>query len=293
MDSLLINILTQTLTFLPLALGISISYTLLRATDMTLDGSFVLGGGVFAKLVTSGFSPILSAILALGAGSGAGIMVSLIQKKGKIDPLMAGILATFILSSVNLLLMGRPNINLLSSTTLVSSAFGNGELFGWALIAAYCFGFCGLSLLLLHSRIGLILRGVGDNPTLLQRIGHPIEFYRCLGFAFTNMLAAASGLLTVQTIGYADIGMSFGMTLTGIGAICVGQHIMRTFINFFTKRIVAEFSACLIGVVLYFTAVNTLLRFDLNPIYLKTVIGIILIVFLRNSLGVGKMERAL
>src|ERR1700722_17639226 len=110
---------TQSLTFLPLALGITISYRLLRATDMTLDGSFVVGAAVFARLLTLGFSPLFACVIALMSGSMAGIMVSLIQKGGRVDPLLAGVLATFILTSANLIIMGRPNINLLSQHTLV------------------------------------------------------------------------------------------------------------------------------------------------------------------------------
>ena len=65
MIALLLATLTQSLTLIPLALGINLSYTLLRVTDMTIDGSFVLGAGVFAQLVTMGISPILAFLVAL------------------------------------------------------------------------------------------------------------------------------------------------------------------------------------------------------------------------------------
>src|SRR5262245_49575817 len=120
MGTLIFAVLPQALTFLPLAFGIDISYTALRATDMTLAVSFVLGAAVFARFITLGFSPALAVVLALLAGGCAGIMVSFIQRGGKVDPLLAGILATFILTSGNLALMGRPNINLLSQHTLLS-----------------------------------------------------------------------------------------------------------------------------------------------------------------------------
>lgn len=283
MLALLFAIATQSLTFLPLALGISVSYTILRATDMTLDGSFVLGAGIFARLVTLGFSPITAGLFALLAGALAGIMVSLIQRGGKVDPLLAGVLATFILASGNLALMGRPNINLLSETTLVSDAFTRSNTQGWLLVAGYCAAFCILTCLLISSRLGLTLRALGDNPQLLKRLGKNVEAYRMLGFAFTNLLAAAAGCLTAQTIGYADIGMGFGMTLTGIGAIILGQQIVRLVAKSISLRVVTEFFACLTGVLLYFFAINALLRLDVNPIYLKMVLGIVLILFLRAA----------
>ena len=285
METFLFSILTQALTFLPLALGISISYTLLRATDMTLDGSFVLGAVVFARLVTLGFSPYFAAPLALLAGGLAGVMVSLIQKGGKVDPLLAGVLATFILTSGNLALMGRPNINLLSEPTMFSSAFAKSDAAGWLLVATYCFFICITTCLIIRSRFGLTLRALGDNPSLLQRLGFSIERYRILRFALTNTLAATSGLLTAQTIGYADIGMGFGMTLTGIGTIILGQQIMHIFIKSSYKRVFFEISSCLAGVLLYFFAVNGLLRFNIDSTYLKMLLGLILIIFLRTAIN--------
>jgi len=283
MFDLIFAVITQSLTFLPLALAISISYSILRATDMTLDGSFVLGAGVFALLVTLGFSPYFAGFAALFAGSLSGVMVASIQRGGRVDPLLAGVLATFILTSVNLIIMGRPNINLLSQHTLVSDAFAKSDLKGWLLIAIYSSIICIASCVLIRTRFGLLLRALGDNASLLKRLGAPIELYRVAGFAFTNMLAAASGMLTAQTVGYADISMGFGMTLTGIGAILLGQQIIRVILKKSIHRIFLEFTACLIGVILYFFAINSLLRLDINPVYLKMILGCILILFLRSA----------
>jgi putative ABC transport system permease protein len=292
MSQIIYAVLTQVLTFLPLAIGISISYRLLRATDMTLDGSFVLGAAVFARLVTLGFSPVLAGLIALISGSLAGVMVSLIQKGGRVDPLLAGVLATFILTSGNLVIMGRPNISLLSQHTLLSSTFAHSDLQGWFLVAMYSLGFCLISYVLIRSRFGLMLRALGDNPDLLKRLGNPIEYYRVAGFALTNTLAAAAGILTAQTSSYADISMGFGMTLTGIGAIILGQQILRAFIRSPYLRGLAEFSACLIGVLVYFFAINALLRLDIDTVYLKMCLGILLIVFLRTAVKPNKMSNA-
>lgn len=283
MSTLTYAVITQSITFLPLALAISISYRILRATDMTLDGSFVLGAAIFAKTITLGFSPIFASLCALVAGMCAGMMVSLIQRGGKVDPLLAGVLATFILASVNLMMMGRPNINLLNETTLVSHAFSISDAHGWIVVAAYCSTFCALTYILIRSRFGLSLRALGDNPNLLKRLGKNIEIYRLAGFAYTNMLAAASGCLTAQTVGYADINMGYGVTLIGIGTIIMGHHVLRYVVKKQTLRITYEMIACLIGVIIYFFAINGLLRLELNPIYVKMVLGILLIFFLRTA----------
>lgn len=281
MMDLLFNIATQCVTFIPLALGISISYHLLRATDMTIDSSFVLGAAVFAKLITLGFSPYLALVIAILGGMLAGVMVATIQRRGRIDPLLAGVLATFILSGFNLVLMGKPNIGLLDQTTLVSPAFAINDYLGWALTSLYAFLFCALAYFILSTRFGLTLRAFGDNPNLLKRLGKNIEAYRIAGFALTNGLAAASGCLTAQTVGYADIGMGFGMTLTGIGAIIIGQQLLKRIYQNTLFRFGKELIACLIGVFSYFLAMNILLKLNVDPIYLKMILGVLLILCLR------------
>lgn len=285
MLSLIIVVITQAIPFILLAFGISISYHILRATDMTIDGSFVIGAAVFARLISMGHTPALSASVALFCGACAGLLTAFIQRGGRVDSLLAGVLATFILSSVNLIIMGKPNISLLSSDTLVSAAFNKSDLAGWLVTAAYSLSLCFIVYCILRSRIGLTLRAFGDNPVLLKRMGKHIERYRMIGFALTNMLAAAAGCLTAQVVGYADVGMGFGMTLTGIGSIILGQHILRRLYKTNYFRATAEFFSCLIGVLLYFFSLNLLLRLDINPVYLKMILGLLLIVFLRASVN--------
>lgn len=287
MSALFIAALSQTIMFLPMALALYVSFCILRAIDMTLDGSFVLGAAIFARLVELNISPIVAAISAILSGAIVGVGVSVMQRGQKIDSLLAGVLATFILLSGNLIIMGRPNISLLSQVTLVSKAFQNSELIGLILAALFSGIFCLAVCIILLTRFGLILRALGDNSNLLERRGKPIELYRSLGFAMTNGLAAVSGCLTAQTVGYADISMSYGMTLTALGTVVLGRQILSVVLSCRKFNIGSEFSACFIGVLFYFFAVNGLLRLEINPLYLKMLLGLVLIIFLRLA-GVTK-----
>jgi putative tryptophan/tyrosine transport system permease protein len=280
---IVLSILTNTLPFLPFAFAVAISFNILRATDMTLDGSFVLGAGIFAHLIILGISPVVAALAAIVAGMLAGVLVASIQRGGRVDPLLAGVLATFILASVSLILMGRPNISLLSYTTLVSSAFNLSEFYGWSLIALYIGITCFLVILLFRAGVGLRLRALGDNPQLLTRLGYSLEANRILGFAITNGLAAFAGMLNAQTTGFADIGMGYGMTLTGIGAVILGRQLLQLCRHTHLFRIIGEFFSALLGVIFYFSVMVLLLRFDVNPVYLKMCMGIMLIFFLRAA----------
>lgn len=283
MINLFIAVFSQAIIFLPLAIALYISFCVLRATDLTLDGSFVLGAGIFAHLLQLGYSPIFSCISALLAGAAAGIGVSAIQRGQKINSLLAGVLATFILTSGNLIVMGQPNISLLNKTTLLSTAFQHAKLYSIGLSAIYSIALFALACLLMKSKIGLTLRAFGDNQTLLKRMGKSIENYRMFGFACTNCLAAASGCLTAQTVGYADIGMGLGVTLTALGAVILGKQLFSVLIKTQRFNIATEFSACFLGVIFYFFAINSLLRLEIDPLYLKIFLGIILIIFLRSA----------
>jgi putative ABC transport system permease protein len=221
-------------------------------------------------------------LVALLAGGLAGVLTATIQRGSRIDPLLAGVLATFILSSLNLIIMGKPNISLLLQPTFLTLFASDGYQYTLTLVS-YALIMIMLAFTLLQSRFGLLLRAFGDNPHLLMRLGKNIENYRLLGFALTNMLAAGSGILTAQTVGYADIGMGFGMTLTGIGTIILGQQIFSRFMSRGLLRAGMEFLACLLGVVLYFISLNLLLQLDIDPLYLKMILGFVLILFLRSA----------
>ena len=57
------------LIFSLVALGVFISFRLLRFPDLTVDGSFPLGGAVCATLIAAGTDPFLATIAATFAGA--------------------------------------------------------------------------------------------------------------------------------------------------------------------------------------------------------------------------------
>ncbi|MBP9742006.1 MAG: hypothetical protein KBD37_01465 [Burkholderiales bacterium] len=276
-------VISQIIPFIPLAYAATISYNILRATDLTLDGSFVLGAGIYALMLSNGVNPLLAATCSLGAGFTSGIMVGLIQWQNKIDSLLAGILASFMLVPINLLIMGKPNINLIGHDNYLSNVLNVNPNVGYLIVAVFSLGICLIAYIILNVRIGLYLRGLGENQNLLMKLGYSSEAYKVFGFGLTNMLAASSGVLTTQCVGYADINMGFGMTLTAIAAIIIGYQLLFRLLSTTVKIIHFEIISSLCGIVIYFTMVNLLLRFDVNPLYLKLFLSIILILFMRLS----------
>ncbi len=278
---IILTALSQSILFFPLALGIYISYIILRATDLTVDGSFVLGAAVFARLLTSGV-PIGWAFLAAGLGGAlAGVGVSLIQYKGRINSLLAGILALFMLYSINFDVMGRPNISLFNEISLGSLIHLDSMNGNWIFAGIIVVLLTVLLSLLLMTRYGLVLRAFGEHHQLLSRLGHHIEYYRFAGFALSNALVAWCGAMTAEINGYADLGMGFGMALTGIGTVVIGRQILKPFYKQHQFHLPFELCGCIIGVFLYFLAINEFLAWGVNPINLKLLLGLILVFFLR------------
>jgi len=280
---ILLPALEQSALFFPLALGIYLSYGVLRTTDLTIDGSFVLGAGVFARFLTSGVSPWLSLLCAIIAGCCAGIGVSLIQKGDRINGLIAGVLALFILYSVNFQVMGRPNIGLYEADSLFSLAPLLGQQGQWIMLVTLVALILLFMIFLLKTRLGLVLRAFGDNPYLLTNLGKSTERYRFFGLALSNGLAACCGALSAQIYGYADINMGFGVTLTGIGAVVIGLQLMKHFTCNRPYSVSLDLLGCFIGVFLYFLMINIFLRIGIDPINLKLVLGLVLIFFLRTA----------
>lgn len=284
MSSVIITALQQALLFLPLALGIYISYRILAITDLTVEGTFVLGAAVFARLLTAGMHEVTALLLALLAGGLAGAVVAMIQRFAKIDSLIASILAIFMLYSVNFKAMGRPNISLLNTHSLIIDLQNQQPLLLWFLISLFAIVLIALLALLLHSRLGLLLRAYGDNVQVLSHLGKNSLVLLVFGLVISNLLAALSGVLTAQINGYADINMGLGMALTAIGSMMIGLTVVKNLRHHDAPyRALFELPACFLGVFIYFAIVNGLLVIGVDPIYLKLLLGLVLIFFLSTA----------
>ena len=266
-----------------MVLGIYLSYHILKITDVTVDGTFVLGAGMFGRMITLTGSFFISVIAAIAISAVAGIVLSFIQRRGKIEPLVASILMLFMLYSINFQVMGRANISLLNKSNFAYDLYFSNEFLFWVMFSAIIIAVVVLFMLLLYSKVGLVLRGMGHNKMLLKRLGKSVEFYRGLGLAIANAMAGLCGALTAQVSGYADINMGFGMAMVGIGSVVIGRQIITTLVVRPCFQIAKDVFGCFLGIVVYFTAVSTFLYLDINPINIKLFLGIMLIILIRAA----------
>lgn len=225
------------------SLGVYLTFRAINFPDLTVDGTFPLGAAVAATLLVNGTHPILATIAAMLAGSVAGFITGYLHVRWNILGLLAGILTMTALYSVNLRIMGRPNIALLSEPTLFSYFKGNHVVL-WSMLAIII-SVLYLLYRFLASQCGLALRATGINARVSPSYGINIGLMTLLGLAASNGLVALAGALFAQAHGFADISLGTGTLITGLASVIVGESLLPK------HRLYFVLLACVLGSILY------------------------------------------
>lgn len=236
------------LIFSLVALGVFISFRLLRFPDLTVDGSFPLGGAVCAVLIANGMDPFLATVIATLAGALAGMVTAVLNVHLKIMDLLASILMMIALYSINLRIMGRPNIPLIMEPTMFSILQPQWLVDYIARPLILLVVVIAAKLLLdayFATRQGLAIRATGSNPRMARSQGVNTGAMVILGMAISNALVGLAGAMFVQTQGGADISMGIGTIVIGLAAVIIGESIMPA------RRIFYLTLAVVIGAVIY------------------------------------------
>lgn len=235
------------LIFALVALGVWISFRVLDFPDLTADGSFPLGGAVAAVLIVGGWNPWLACGLAALAGAGAGLVTGWLNVRLHILQLLASILTMIALYSINLRIMGAPNVPLLGEPTVFSPFVGEGNAY-WVqpLVLAVIVLLVKLALdWFFASQTGLALRATGANTRMARAQGIATGRLTMGGMALSNALIALGGALYVQTQGGSDISMGLGTIVIGLAAVIIGETLMPS------RALVVITLATVLGAVLY------------------------------------------
>lgn len=266
------------LAFAASALGVFITFRVLAFPDLTVDGSFPLGAAVSAILLTRGWDPWVSLAVAAGAGALAGAATALLNSRLKINGLLAGILVSIGLWTVNLRVMqDKANLPLLTVETVLSpvrSYISDANLRAVAVFTVVTL-LLGLILYwLLHTDLGLALRATGENEKMVRAQGIDADLMRLIGLALANALVAFSGGLVAQFQGFADVGMGLGMIVAGLAAVIIGETLLRP------RGIGWALLAVAGGSVIYRAVIAGALFIGLGPTDMRLVTSLIVIVAL-------------
>jgi putative ABC transport system permease protein len=244
------------------ALGVFLSFRVINFPDLTVDGSFPLGGAVAAALIVAGVNPFLATAAALVAGAAAGALTAWLNVSLKIMQLLASILVMIALYSINLRVMGKPNVALINDPTVFSlvgeTVFGSIPEY-WLKPLVLLVVVIAAKLLLdgfFASESGLAMRATGGNPRMARAQGISTDRQTIAGLALSNALVALAGALFVQTQGGADISMGVGTIVIGLAAVIIGETLLPA------RSLVITTLACILGAVLYRFFIATALNSD-------------------------------
>lgn len=248
-----------------MVLGVYITFKLLDIADLTVDGSFALGGCVCAVMILNfHMDPWVALAVAAIAGMAAGAVTGLLHTIFEIPAILAGILTQIGLWSVNLRIMGgKSNVPLLKTDTIMSRFIditGFNKPIASLLIGI---GIAVIMIALLYwffgTEIGSAMRATGNNESMIRAQGVNTNWTKLLALVISNGLVGISGGLVCQSQKYADIGMGTGAIVIGLAAIVIGEVLMGRLRSFGSKL-----TSAVVGSVLYFVIRAVVLRMGMN-----------------------------
>lgn len=240
-----------------LALGVYISFRILNIPDLTVDGSFTFGIAVSAVLCASGH-PFLGLMAAVFAGFAAGIVTGFLQTKAKIHPILAGILTMSGLYTVNITIMGAPNVSLIGKKRFYdgfASLFGensSGDLPKMILAAVICAICVALLIMFFKTVLGLCIRATGGNKDMVR------------ASSINTDVNSGSGMIVIGLASVIIGEVIFGKRSLSVGLVSavVGSVIYRMIVafaletNVFSANALKLLSAVIVAVTLSVPAVK-------------------------------------
>ncbi|MEO1635899.1 MAG: ABC transporter permease [Cyanobacteria bacterium J06631_9] len=278
-----------------LSLGVYLSFRVLDFPDLTVDGSFPLGAAVAGTLIVAGVNPFVATGIAMVAGGFAGLCTAFLSVRLGILNLLASILTMIALYSVNLRIMGKPNLSLLNQPSVLDPL--KGLLSGLpTMLVNPLILLVGVVVakvmvdLFLTSQLGLAMRATGMNSVMAQAQGVDTDRLILLGMALSNGLAALSGALFAQLYGFADVTLGVGTVVVGLATVILGEALLPS------ASVVSATLAVLVGSVIYRVAIALALNagflgFKAQDLNLVTAIIVVLALTLPNSRLFSKFKK--
>ena len=235
------------------AMAAYLSFRVLNFPDMTVDGSYVLGAAVYATCVSFyQYTPLASTLMAIVCGVFAGYITAVLSTHLRMLNLLAGIVTMTGLYSINLRIMGKPNIALINEYSLFSYFEFMPKAIFLMLIILLVWG---LLCLFLKTQIGLALRATGNNNKMTRAQGINDKTMTIIGLCIANALVSFSGALYAQYSGFSDINLGLGTVVIGLAALIIGEALFKH------RRVQDALFACIGGAVIFYMVTAMALNF--------------------------------
>ena len=281
MATILMGILEEGFVYAIMALGVYITYRVLDFPDLSVDGTFPLGGAVTVVLISAGVNPLLTLPISFLIGAFAGMLTGLIHVKFKVRDLLAGIIMMTALYSLNLRIAGRANVPIFSRDTIFENAFLDKLVpagFDPFLTASILFLIILVMKLLLDwylkTKSGYLLRAVGDNETLVTSLAKDKGTVKIIGLSVANAFTALSGCVYSQKSGFFEISTGTGTIMVGLASVIIGMNLFKkvTFVKATT--------AVVIGSIVYKACVSVAISLGMAASDLKLITAVLFLLIL-------------
>jgi len=278
---------TGTMTYLEVAaqLGIIVvpASLLMIAREFDLSVGSVIGATgmiVVLPVVEFGWPLWISVVLAFGVALLVGFLNGYLVVRTGLPSFIITLASLYALRGATLgftrLFTGRTQVSGLEAEGPLGTIFA-GEVGG---VPASVFWWIGLGMLgtwvLVRTGFGNWIFGVGGDPDAARNVGVPVDRVKILLFMATSLGAALVGVISVLTVGSADVLRGELREFETIIAIVVGGTLLT---GGYGSVIGPMFGAVIFGMVnqgIFFTGVNT----DWFRVFLG---GLILVAVLANT----------
>jgi putative tryptophan/tyrosine transport system permease protein len=269
--------------------GVWLMFRVLRDFDLTVDATFTSGGAAAALVLTHGHGAWLALLAAAVAGGIGGLLTFAVHRTLRLPVVLASIVVSVGLYSVNLRLMGTPNVNLLDAHTATAgwtSMVGAEPGDQWALIALFAIVVVvvlGALAYFLTTQFGLGIRACGINPIMARAQGASPAIALLVGLVLANAFVGLSGAIVAQDQGFTDISMGVGTIVFGVTAVLLGEVVNRR------GGPVRALASVVFGTLLYRYILAVAFRLGVPPEDFQGMTAIIVLL----AVGVGLLGRRL
>ena len=307
--TMLISALSQGLLYAPMALGVFVTFRILKTPDLTVDGSFVFGMTVCAAVTIAGH-PVLALFAGTAAGALAGFFTALLQTKLRVEAILAGILVAAGLYTVNYAVLGGQS-NLYLQYDTVNAAGAAVKESSPTIYKNFAALFAGVDSPLLDSnaqvllltlaivaaltavlgvffftRPGMAIRATGDNEEMVRSSSINADLTRTAGVMLANALVALSGALLCQQQRYADLNCGSSMLVMGLASVIIGRVL------FGDRGIVGGLISAAAGSLIYRVIIQAAYKINVPSYGVKLLSTLIVVAALALPLAREKMKRA-
>jgi len=287
-QGIILGILEEGFVYAIMALGVYITYKILDFPDLSVDGTFPLGGAVTVVLIKAGVNPLLTLFVAFLAGAVAGMITGIIHVKFKVRDLLSGIIVMTALYSINLRIAGA-NVPIFTKDTIFENPFLEKivpKAFQPFLVTTILLIIVVIMKLLLdlylRTKSGYLLRAVGDNATLVTSLAKDKGMVKIIGLSLANAFVGLAGGIYSQKSGFFEISIGTGSIVIGLASVIIGINLMKKL------SFVKATTAVIVGAVIYKACVAFAIGLGMGASDLKLITSVLFLAILILSYDRGK-----